>query len=317
MSNLPKEVLIQEKGPSEAFAAQTTAAADTVRLIEALGRAGVRHIQVCPFAGPRAKSGGADSDAVVASFRPKPWATYTATWSDMAGLERALRFGRKLSLSAAITLSAARAFTRAKLSRNHTEHLVRSRNYAVQQMQRGVPVTRAHITDAFGCDTQGDITPEQVIATVDDAMLVAAEAGGSVITICLTDPTGWATPVRVERAVGAVRDRWPGHIVSLQLHDTRGLAVANAHSALKMGVGRFGSAIGGIGQAPPAAGRSGDDSLCTEELVLLCEELGIRTGIDLDALIAVGRLAETILGRPLPSRLIRTRSLGALRRKAA
>ena len=128
---------------------------------------------------------------------------------------------------------------------------------------------------------------------------------------------GWATPARIERTIAEVRGRFPDMPIALHLHDTRGLAVANAHAALKMGVTQFDSTVGGLGGCPFAGQPKAAGNICTEELVLLCEEMGIDTGVDLDTLIEVGRLAEDIVGHQLPSELIHAGSLGAFRRKAA
>ena len=128
---------------------------------------------------------------------------------------------------------------------------------------------------------------------------------------------GWATPMRIERVLGEVRGRWPDMPISLHLHDTRGLAVANAHAGLKMGVTQFDSTVGGLGGCPFAGQPKAAGNICTEELVLLCEEMGIDTGVDLDALIEVGRMAEEIVGHQLPSELIHAGSLDAFRRRAA
>ena len=126
---------------------------------------------------------------------------------------------------------------------------------------------------------------------------------------------GWAAPHRIERVVGEVRNVWPDMTISLHLHDTRGLAIANAYSALKMGVRQFDSTVGGLGGCPFAGQPKAAGNICTEELVLLCEELGIATGVDLDQLIEVGRLAEDIVGHQLPGELIHAGSLDAFRRE--
>jgi len=147
-------------------------------------------------------------------------------------------------------------------------------------------------------------------------MAIAEETGAQIELFSLADTMGWAAPHRIERVIGEVRDRWPDMKISLHLHDTRGLAVANAHAGLKMGVSRFDSTVGGLGGCPFAGQPKAAGNICTEELVLLCEEMGIETGIDLDALIEVGRLAEDIVGHQLPSELIHAGSLDAFRRKA-
>jgi hydroxymethylglutaryl-CoA lyase len=170
---------------------------------------------------------------------------------------------------------------------------------------------------AFGCNFQGDIAPEQVVRVLADGFAIADEAGVKITTLSLADTMGWATPLRIERVVGAVRARWPEPHIALHLHDTRGLAVANAFAALRLGVSRFDATVGGLGGCPFAAHRGAAGNICTEELVLLCEEMGIATGVDLDALIEVGRMAEGIVGHPLPSELLHAGSLDAFRRRIA
>jgi hydroxymethylglutaryl-CoA lyase len=156
-----------------------------------------------------------------------------------------------------------------------------------------------------------------VISTLEDGLAIAAEAGTDITLFSLADTMGWATPARIERVIGEVRARWPDKLLALHLHDTRGLAVANAHSALRIGVSRFDSTVGGLGGCPFAGQKGAAGNICTEELVLLCEEMGIGTGIDLDRLIEVGRMAEEIVGHVLPSELIHAGSLDAFRRQAA
>ena len=92
---------------------------------------------------------------------------------------------------------------------------------------------------AFGCNYQGDISPAQVVRTLEDGFAIADEAGARIEIISLADTMGWATPPRIERVLSEVRSRWPDKQISLHLHDTRGLAVANAHAGLRMGVTRY------------------------------------------------------------------------------
>jgi hydroxymethylglutaryl-CoA lyase len=127
---------------------------------------------------------------------------------------------------------------------------------------------------------------------------------------------GWAIPIRIERVIAEVRNRWPDKRITLHLHDTRGLAVANAHVALGMGIDRFDATVGGLGGCPFAGQKNAAGNICSEELVLLCHEMGIETGVDLDALIEVGRMAESLVGHQLPSELIHAGSLDAFRKAA-
>ena len=261
--------------------------------------------------------GWADAEAVVAGFKAKPGIDYTALWFNANGLERALAFRDKLTITGAIALTASEGFTRKNLNRSHAENVEAMRKQTALHLSRGVPVDRIGVMAAFGCNYQGDISPAQVIRTLEDGLAIAAEAGAEIRLFSLADTMGWATPARIERVLGEVRARWPDKRLALHLHDTRGLAVANAHAALRMGVNQFDSTVGGLGGCPFAGQKGAAGNICTEELVMLCEEMGIDTGVDLDKLIEVGRMAEEIVGHQLPSELIHAGSLDAFRRKAA
>jgi hydroxymethylglutaryl-CoA lyase len=319
MTDLPTHVEIHEEGPREGFQIEPgpIASADKIRLIEALSETGLRHIQVCSFVNQRLVPGWADAEAVVEGFRPTPGIEYTALWFNANGLERALQFKGKLTIRGGIALTASEAFTRKNLNRSHAENVEAMKKQTALHLAKGVPVSRIGVMAAFGCNYQGDISPAQVIRTLEDGLAIAAEAGTEIKSFSLADTMGWATPARIERVLGEVRGRWPGIELSLHLHDTRGLAVANAHAGLRMGVTNFDSTVGGLGGCPFAGQKGAAGNICTEELVLLCEEMGIGTGVDLDRLIEVGRMAEAIVGHQLPSELIHAGSLDAFRRKAA
>lgn len=319
MSDLPKHVAIHEEGPREGFQIEPgpIPTADKIRLIEALAETGLHHIQACSFVNARLVPGWADAEAVIAGFAPKAGVDYTALWFNANGLDRALAFKDKLKLTGSISLTASEGFTKKNLNRTHAENLEAMRKQTALHVAKGVPVKRLGIMAAFGCNYQGDITPKQVVATLEDGMKIAAEHGARIETFSLADTMGWAIPPRIERVIGEVRAKWPAMSIGLHLHDTRGIAVANAHVALKMGVAQFDATVGGLGGCPFAGQKGAAGNICTEELVMLCEEMGIHTGVDLDKLIEVGRMAEAIVGHQLPSELIHAGSLGAFRHKAA
>jgi hydroxymethylglutaryl-CoA lyase len=319
MTDLPSHVEVHEEGPREGFQIEPgpIATVDKVRLIEALAETGLGHIQVCSFVNPGLVPGWADAETVVEGFKTKPGIDYTALWFNASGLDRALKFRDKLAIAGSIALTASEAFTRKNLNRSHAQNLEAMRTQTSLHLSKGVPVGRIGVMAAFGCNYQGDIAPAQVIRTLEDGLAIAADTGAQVKLFSLADTMGWATPARIERVLGEVRSRWPEKQLSLHLHDTRGLAVANAHAGLRMGVSRFDSTVGGLGGCPFAGQKGAAGNICTEELVLLCEEMGIRTGVDLDRLIEVGRMAEVIVGHQLPSELIHAGSLDAFRRKVA
>lgn len=179
-----------------------------------------------------------------------------------------------------------------------------------------VPVTGIGVMAAFGCNFQGEIGVERVLAAVQEALDIAAAHDAAPGQVRLADAVGWATPDRVKRVVAAVREHFPSLEITLDLHDTRGMAVANAYAALKIGVFRFDAAVAGLGGCPFAGHSGAADNICTEDLVFLCEEMGIETGVDLDRLIEVARLAERIFGRPLPGSVMHGGTLARFRKAA-
>ncbi|HEY4251192.1 MAG TPA: hydroxymethylglutaryl-CoA lyase [Roseomonas sp.] len=319
MTDLPNAIQIHEEGPREGFQIEPgpIATADKIRLIEALAETGLKSIQICSFVNPKLVPGWADADAVAAGFRPQPGVHYTGLWFNAKGLERALAFRDRLWLYGSISLTASAAFTKKNLNRTHAENLEAMAKQTALHLSHGIEIRRIGVQAAFGCNYQGDIAVADVLRVLEDGFRIAAGAGVPIRIISLSDTMGWATPPRVERLVAEVRSRWPEPEISLHLHDTRGLAVANAHAGLRQGVARFDATVGGLGGCPFAGQKGAAGNICTEELVLLCEEMGIATGVDLDALIEVGRMAEAIVGHVLPGELIHAGSLDAFRRKAA
>ena len=317
MSDLPSTVEIHEEGPREGFQIEPgpISTVDKVKLIDALSKTGLKHIQACSFVNPRLVPGWADAEKVVESFDAHEDVEYTGLYFNGNGLDRALAFKDKLTISGSISLTASEGFTKKNLNRTHAENMAAMERHVMSHLELGIPVNRIGVMAAFGCNYQGDISPATVIKTLEDGMQIAAKTGAEITLFSLADTMGWAAPHRIERVVGEVRNVWPDMTISLHLHDTRGLAIANAYSALKMGVRQFDSTVGGLGGCPFAGQPKAAGNICTEELVLLCEELGIATGVDLDQLIEVGRFAEDIVGHQLPGELIHAGSLDAFRRE--
>jgi hydroxymethylglutaryl-CoA lyase len=319
MSDLPASVDIHEEGPREGFQIEPgpISTEDKIRVIEGLAQTGLKTIQVCSFVNPRLVPGWADAEEVLTQVKTFPGVNYSALFFNARGLERALAFKDKLKISGSISLAASDAFSRKNMNRSHADNLEAMRKQTVAHLEHGIPVVRIGVMAAFGCNYQGDIEPAQVLRTIEDGFAVAAEHDANIEVISLADTMGWASPMRIERTVGEVRSRWPDVQIALHLHDTRGLAVANAHAGLKLGVTRYDSTVGGLGGCPFAGHKNAAGNISTEELVLLCEEMGIDTGVDLDALIEVGRMAEDIVGHMLPSELVHAGSLNAFRNRAA
>jgi hydroxymethylglutaryl-CoA lyase len=159
-----------------------------------------------------------------------------------------------------------------------------------------IPV-EAIVSTAFGCPYEGDVAPERV------AQLAGHLLDADADRLSFGDTTGMATPRRVDDLLDALeRAGITADRVGLHFHNTRGTALANVITALDRGVTRYDSSIGGLGGCPYAPGASGN--AVTEDLVHMLDDMGIDTGIDLDALIECARLAQDIVGRELPSALL-------------
>ena len=315
--NFPKSVHISEEGPREGFQIEKTLIPTErkVELIDALSETGLKQIQIAAFVNPKQVPGMADSDEVVRQINVKPGVSYGGIWFNQKGLARA-RSTNRLTLLGKIRMFPSDAFLAANLKRTAEEHLKIVHAEMDEFKKQMIPVDRISITSAFGCNFQGDIPPERVMSDIAQAVEIAAEHDIKPTIISLADTMAWATPFAVKRLVGQIRDKYPQYKISLHLHDTRGMAVANAYAGLEMGVDMFDASVAGLGGCPFAAHAGAAGNLCTEDFVFLCDELGIDTGVDLEKLINVATLAEEIVGHPLPGSVMRGGSLKKLREKA-
>ena len=301
MSDLPKFVEINEEGPREGFQFEkgVIATSRKVALIDALSATGLKQIQVASFVNPKNVPGWADADEVVARFERKPGVRYTALWLNSKGFERALAAGR-LDVQGSISLTASETFLKRNQNRDFKQNLQAQREIITLYKRHGVPVDRASIMAAFGCNFEGDVPIPKVLGLIDDILKLAAENDLTIKTLSLADTMAWATPLSIKRLIGAVRERHPGLRLGLHLHDTRGMGIANALGGLEMGVDLFDAAVAGLGGCPFAAHKGAAGNVCTEDLVFMLHEMGIRTGVDLPRLISAAELAEDIVGHPLP-----------------
>ena len=309
MSDLPTKVSIQEEGPREGFQIEQAAipTADKVRFIEALAETGLASVQCVSFVDPRRVPGMADADEVARSIRRRSGVQYSCIWLNFRGLERAAASG--LDLKAKLGMSASESFSRHNTNRGQEETLQEQRRVAAYCRENAIPLDSAIVMTAFGCNYQGAVAPAQVVACVSLLLDLAAAEGITLKRLTLADTVGWANPASVQRVVGSVRERWPDLSLALHLHDTRGTAMANALAGLQLGIDSFDSSCAGLGGCPFAGHKSAAGNICTEDLVFLCEEMGVATGIDLDALIDCARMAETIVGHPLPGKVMHGGSL--------
>lgn len=258
--------------------------------ITALERAGVRRIQVGSFVHPKWVPQMADTDALFEALDRKPGVTYTALVLNKAGLERAMAVGvRHLSIS----LSASETHSRKNTNRGVDESRAAIAPVIERALSEGITV-RAGIQSALGCGFEGKIDPDKVV----ELARFLADLG--VQEINLADTAGLANPRQVHDLCTFLGDRIAPDL-SLHLHDTRGLGLANMVAGLQAGVRIFDAALGGLGGCPFIPKATGN--IATEDAVFACDELGVETGIDWQALRPAVTQAEALLERSLPGRM--------------
>ncbi len=306
MSDLPKRIRVHEEGPREAFQIESAsiAAADKIRLIEALAETGVPQIDCVSYVSPKRVPGMADAEEVARGIRRKPGVRYTGLWLNTKGLERALKL--PLDLIGSIKVTASETFCRRNTGMDIEQTFDEQRGFLATYREHGIGVEWGYVMTAFGCNFEGEVPVEQVLRMVERVLVLAADEGVDLKGIYLCDTVGRGTPLTIEQRIGAVRERWPGIRIGLHLHDTRGTGMANAYAALRLGVDQFDTTCAGLGGCPFAGHQGASGNVCTEDLVYMCQEMGIATGIDLRAMAECARMAEHIVGHPLPGKLMHT-----------
>jgi hydroxymethylglutaryl-CoA lyase len=285
LPELPAEVAIRDVGPRDGLQPERPVAVeDRLRLIEALVAAGVSRIEAVAFVSPKAVPAMAGAAEVMAAVPRSDAVSYAALVPNVRGAELALAAGVD-ELTVTISISEAYNQRNVKMSTAESEAVINE----ICELADPTPVD-AVLSCAFGSPYEGDVDPADVAALAGRLR----EAGCEAIT--LADTTGMATPARIAEVVAAT-----GSDVGLHLHETRGTAMVNAYAAMALGVARFDTSVGGLGGSPFAHGAAGN--LATEELVAVLDDLGVRTGIDVEGLVEAAALAAELVGHPVPSRV--------------
>ena len=307
MSDLPKRVIFHEEGPREGFQIEKRLfpVQDRVELVDALARSGLRQIQVGSFVSPKAVPTMADIDQVFRGITPREGVRYTALWLNEAGFRKA-QSTPQVDIFGYLMFYTTDALSLRNNNCTAQEMRERQEQWIALYRDAGVPIEAAYIVTAFGCNLQGEVPIADTVSAAQHIMKLAREHGFPLPRIMLADTVGWANPEDVKRRVGAILELGDDVRVGLHLHDTRGMGAANVYAALQMGVDMFDSSVAGLGGCPFAAHANvhGAGNVCTEDMVLMCEEMGIETGIDLDALIEAAHIAERVFDRPLAGKLM-------------
>jgi hydroxymethylglutaryl-CoA lyase len=283
---LPARVSVREVGPRDGLQPEAPVpVAERVALIGALLAAGLTTIEVAAFVSPRAVPAMAGAAEVVAALPPPGAARYVALVPNVRGAEMAVAAGLG---ALTVTVSASEAYSRRNVGMSVDESL--DQVAAIRAAVGPGVALDVVVSCAFGSPYEGDLAPDAVAGLGRRALAGGADA------LTFADTTGMATPRRVADLLAAT-----GTGVGLHLHDTRGTALVNAYAALEAGVTRYDTAVGGLGGSPFAAGAGGN--LATEDLVHLCDDLGVATGIDLGGLLAASARVAEMVGHVVPSRV--------------
>jgi hydroxymethylglutaryl-CoA lyase len=291
--DLPEEVYIREVAPRDGLQAEqrVVPVPERIRLVDQLTAAGVSRIEVTSFVSPQWLPQMADAEAVMAGIERKPGVNYAVLVPNPKGAERALRTAPD---ELTVFVSASETHNYKNVHCSISESLGGFHRICAMAREAGVPVTAVIVT-AFGCPYEGRVP---VNAVLD--LAVRLESMG-IADITLGDTVGVANPLQVAEMVRSFQLNAPMVRLSLHFHDNRGTALANLLAGVLAGCTRFETALGGIGGSPFSPGAGGN--LATEDAVYCLQEMGIKTGIDLERLLGVTRFLEEIIGHPVPSRV--------------
>jgi hydroxymethylglutaryl-CoA lyase len=294
MSDLPGRISLREVGPRDGLQNEDPVPTEAkVELIDALSGTGVGRIEAVSFVHPKAIPQMADADEVWSRVRRAGDVRYSALVPNLRGAERALAAG---FTELEVVVSASDTHNRKNVNRSTDESLDDIAKIIDLAHGRGA-TCQVIVSTAWGCPYEGDVPVERVVSVASRAVRDGADSAS------FGDTTGMATPSRVTHLVGDFRMANPETSLNLHFHNTRGTGLANVLAALQLGVADFDASVGGLGGCPYAPGATGN--IASEELVHMVEDMGVATGVDLDALIDVAARAERLVGHTLPSQVLR------------
>ncbi|HAV1573283.1 TPA: hydroxymethylglutaryl-CoA lyase [Vibrio parahaemolyticus] len=289
---LPTNVNIVEVGPRDGLQNESPVSTRTkIRLIDLLSDTGLSHIEAGSFVSPKWVPQMADSKEVMQNITRRASVTYSALTPNLQGLEQALDAGAN---QVAIFTSASEGFCQHNINCSIAESLKRFEPLMVQADKYHVPV-RGYLSCVVDCPYDGATSPTQV-GNISQALI---ELG--CYEVSLGDTIGTGTPNRIKETLESVLASIPSQRLAVHFHDTWGQALANIYQALSMGINTVDSSVAGLGGCPYAHGASGN--VATEDVLYLCQGLGIETGVDLELLAKAGWMISDELQRQPTSKV--------------
>ncbi|HEX8593445.1 MAG TPA: hydroxymethylglutaryl-CoA lyase [Pseudomonas sp.] len=293
ITDFSQRLIVQEVAPRDGLQIEPkwVETADKIALIDQLSLAGFSRIEAGSFVSPKAIPALRDGDEVFRGIRRAPGVTYVALIPNLKGAVRALQAGAdELNL----VMSASQTHNLANM-RMRCEQSFAAFGDVVALAQGTRLSLNGTVATTFGCPFEGLISEDRVVQIVDAYLELGMQG------ITLADTTGMANPRQVNRLVQRVLSRVPAAALTLHFHNTRGLGLSNVLAAYEAGARRFDASLGGLGGCPFAPGASGN--ICTEDLVNMCEEMGLPTGIDLPHLLNLSRRLPALLGHEMPGQV--------------
>jgi hydroxymethylglutaryl-CoA lyase len=290
---MPGAVKLREVGPRDGFQnePEVIATDDKVRLIEMLARTGVRRLEVTSFVRADVIPQLADGREVLERAEIPEEVAVSVLVPNERGLESALEVRERID-EVNVFLSASETHNRKNVNRSIEESLAGVEKVLGRAREAGLRCEGV-ISTSFGCPYEGEVPPERVFEIGKRLAAAGAEEVG------FGDTTGMANPAQVRGFFERAREELPGVELTAHFHNTRGQGLANALAALEAGCESFESSFGELGGCPVPAGATGN--IASEDLISMFEEMGIATGVDLDALLNASAEAQRVLGRPLGS----------------
>lgn len=290
---LPDRVSIYEVSPRDGLQNERTAVPTEgkKRLLEALLAAGLRRLELTSFVSPKWIPQLADADVLARDVRPPPGVSLSALCPNAKGLERARAAGLE---EIAVFLSASETHNKKNVNKSIDETLAVFREIIPPARDAAMRV-RAYVSTVWGCPYEGPIDPRRALS------IARTLSDMGCYQISLGDTIGVGTPKQTKQIVEMFLAELPPEKLALHLHDTRGTALANVLVGLELGVRDFDASVAGLGGCPYAPGAAGN--VATEDLVFMLHGMGVETGIDLEKLVEAGRVAEQVVGRPLPGKV--------------
>jgi hydroxymethylglutaryl-CoA lyase len=294
VSDLPASISLREVGPRDGLQNEAPVPTEAkVELVNALSATGVGRIEAVSFVHPKAIPQMADAAEVWAGIERRDGVRYSALVPNLRGAQRALDAGFS---EIEVVVSASDTHNRKNVNRSTDESLDDIAEL-INLVHDAGATAQVIVATAWGCPYEGDVPVERVVSVAGRAIRDGADG------VAFGDTTGMATPGRVTRLIGEFRSAHPQTELNLHFHNTRGTGLANVMAAMQLGVADFDASVGGLGGCPYAPGASGN--VVTEDLVHMVEDMGVATGVDLDAMIDAAATAERIVGRALPSQVLR------------